>query len=178
MPRFRIFRTLSPPLLAFAFVLAIKRNDWWPSTDSSQESFGVENQNVAFEDDEGYTRHIVAVGDLHSDYGNALKVLQMADVVDGEGNWTGHVDLFVQTGDIIDRYTTPFLHYSVLILVLTNICRGIDTIKLYLWMEKLRDQARTSGGDVVSHLGNHEWMNLLGVSCFMCFRAITDNVPF
>lgn len=30
-------------------------------------------------------------------------------------------------------------------------------------MEKLRDQARSAGGDVVSHLGNHEWMNLLGV---------------
>ena len=50
-----------------------------------------------------YIRRIVAVGDLHGDYGNALKVLQMAGVVDIEGNWAGGADLFVQTGDIIDR---------------------------------------------------------------------------
>ena len=50
-----------------------------------------------------FTRRIVAVGDLHGDMPNALKVLQMADVVDHEGNWTGNVDYFVQTGDIIDR---------------------------------------------------------------------------
>lgn len=51
----------------------------------------------------GFVRRIVAVGDLHGDKGNALKVLQMADVVDHHGNWTGHIDYFVQTGDIIDR---------------------------------------------------------------------------
>lgn len=47
-------------------------------------------------------RRIVAVGDLHGDYTNALKVLQMSNVVDAHGNWTGDVDVFVQTGDIID----------------------------------------------------------------------------
>lgn len=50
-----------------------------------------------------YTKRIIAVGDIHSDYGNALKVLHMAGVVDVQGNWTGNVDMFVQTGDIIDR---------------------------------------------------------------------------
>lgn len=48
-------------------------------------------------------RRIVAVGDLHGDMPNALKVLHMADVVDEFGNWTGNIDYFVQTGDIIDR---------------------------------------------------------------------------
>jgi hypothetical protein len=47
---------------------------------------------------------IVAVGDLHGDIGNAQKVLEMARVVDSEGRWSGEVDVFVQTGDIIDRY--------------------------------------------------------------------------
>jgi len=35
---------------------------------------------------------------------NAKKVLQFSGVVDEEGDWTGDVDFFVQTGDIIDRY--------------------------------------------------------------------------
>jgi Calcineurin-like phosphoesterase len=49
-----------------------------------------------------FTR-IVAVGDLHGDIGNAQKVLEMARVVDSDGMWSGEVDFFVQTGDIIDR---------------------------------------------------------------------------
>ena len=50
-----------------------------------------------------FTRKIVAVGDLHGDLPNAQSVLQMAGVVNSEGKWTGNVDIFVQTGDIIDR---------------------------------------------------------------------------
>ena len=50
-----------------------------------------------------FSRRIVAVGDLHGDFPNALKVLRMTGVVDANGDWTGHVDWFVQTGDIIDR---------------------------------------------------------------------------
>jgi len=30
-------------------------------------------------------------------------------------------------------------------------------------MEKLRQQASSQGGVVLSHLGNHEWMNAIGV---------------
>lgn len=29
-------------------------------------------------------------------------------------------------------------------------------------MDKLRDQAEAVGGTVLSHLGNHEWMNAIG----------------
>ena len=50
-----------------------------------------------------FSRKIVAVGDLHGDLGNAYKVLKMAGVVTEAGDWSGDVDFFVQTGDIIDR---------------------------------------------------------------------------
>jgi hypothetical protein len=50
-----------------------------------------------------FTRHIVAVGDLHGDMLNAERVLRFAGVVDDFGDWSGDVDFFVQTGDIIDR---------------------------------------------------------------------------
>ncbi|KAG5646939.1 hypothetical protein DXG03_001662 [Asterophora parasitica] len=89
-----------------------------------------------------FTRHIVAVGDLHGDFPNARKVLQFSGVTDAFGNWTGHADFFVQTGDIIDR--------------------GDDTIPLFDWMDRLRGQAAATGGIVLSHLGNHEWMNAIG----------------
>ena len=40
--------------------------------------------------------------------------------------------------------------------------RGDDTILLFTLMEKLRAQAAEVGGTVLSHLGNHEWMNAIG----------------
>lgn len=89
-----------------------------------------------------FVRHIVAVGDLHGDMLNARRVLQFSGVVDDYGNWTGHADFFVQTGDIIDR--------------------GDDTIALFDWMDQLREQALSTGGTVLTHLGNHEWMNAMG----------------
>jgi Calcineurin-like phosphoesterase len=51
-----------------------------------------------------FTRHIVAVGDLHGDLPNAERVLRFSGVVDDFGDWSGNVDVFVQTGDIIDRH--------------------------------------------------------------------------
>jgi hypothetical protein len=38
-----------------------------------------------------FTRHIVAVGDMHGDYPNALRVLQFSGVVDEKGDWTGRL---------------------------------------------------------------------------------------
>lgn len=40
--------------------------------------------------------------------------------------------------------------------------RGDDTIELFEWMEDLREQAHGMGGEMVSILGNHEWMNAIG----------------
>ncbi|KAH7913548.1 Metallo-dependent phosphatase-like protein [Hygrophoropsis aurantiaca] len=89
-----------------------------------------------------YTRRIIAVGDLHGDIENAVRVLQMAGVVDADNAWSGNVDVLVQTGDIIDR--------------------GDDTIQLFEWFEELREQARDVGGILLTHLGNHEMMNAIG----------------
>ncbi|KAG2186220.1 hypothetical protein INT43_002658, partial [Umbelopsis isabellina] len=86
---------------------------------------------------------IVAVADLHADYDNSVAVLQMADVVDENVKWKGSNNtVFVQTGDVVDR--------------------GADTIKLYDMLQRLRDEAYESGGQVIPLLGNHEVMNLIG----------------
>ncbi|KAF8631376.1 hypothetical protein AX15_002431 [Amanita polypyramis BW_CC] len=89
-----------------------------------------------------FHRHIVAVGDLHGDLANARRVLEFSGVTNKNGDWSGKVDFFVQTGDIIDR--------------------GDDTIALFNLMDKLRGQAAARGGHVMTVLGNHEWMNSLG----------------
>jgi hypothetical protein len=50
-----------------------------------------------------FRRHIVAIGDLHGDMANARRVLEFSGVVDENLDWSGKVDILVQTGDIIDR---------------------------------------------------------------------------
>lgn len=93
------WRQLLKPLLLAAVVYYTIR---WQSAEETQE-LNVQDLGEETYVDGRFTRRIVAVGDLHGDMGNALKVLQMADVVDQHGNWSGKVDIFVQTGDIIDR---------------------------------------------------------------------------
>ena len=107
------------------------------------------------------TTRIIAVGDLHGDIGNAQMVLEMARVVDSYGNWSGDVDVFVQTGDIIDRCVVAVRAHSCNCLT-DKWLSGDDTIELFDWMEDLRSQAQGAGGRVMSHLGNHEWMNAIG----------------
>jgi hypothetical protein len=109
-----------------------------------------------------FSRHIVAVGDLHGDLPNARRVLDFSGVVDEFGDWSGDVDVFVQTGDIIDRCVERFP--TILHLTDMNYFRGDDTIPLFAWMDRLRSQAAHAGGVVLSHLGNHEWMNAIGAS--------------
>lgn len=49
-----------------------------------------------------YQRHIVAIGDLHGDLANTLKVMKMAGVINDSNDWNPKgVDFLVQTGDIV-----------------------------------------------------------------------------
>ncbi len=91
MPNFR--QALSVISFAtFAYLVSYLRND--------QPHAPLRN---APDDSMELSTRIVAVGDLHGDIENAQKVLEMAKVVDSDGRWSGEVDVFVQTGDIIDR---------------------------------------------------------------------------
>lgn len=75
----------------------------------------------------------------HGDLPHLLRILRFARLVDPQGSWIGGSAELVQTGDIVDR--------------------GTDTIRLYRYFTKLRDEARAAGGDIHNLLGNHEIMN-------------------
>ncbi len=62
----------------------------------------------------------------------------MVNLINDRGDWKGSTDILVQTGDIVDR--------------------GTYALDIYKMMQKLRGQAASVGGQVISILGNHEVM--------------------
>ena len=85
---------------------------------------------------------VIAIGDLHGDYEQYLKVMVLAGLVDKKGKWSGGKTHLVQTGDIPDR--------------------GADTRKILDHLSGLKKQAKKKGGYVHMLIGNHEAMNVIG----------------
>ena len=85
---------------------------------------------------------IVAVGDLHGDYGAWLDIARNAGLIDARGHWAGGRTTLVQLGDIVDREP--------------------NSLQIIRSLQQLQKEAPHSGGKVVIVLGNHEAMNLLG----------------
>jgi len=85
---------------------------------------------------------IIAIGDLHGDYGQYLQVMQSAGLINKKGKWSGGKTHLVQTGDITDR--------------------GDDSRKIIDHLVKLAKQAKKKGGYVHLLIGNHETMNVVG----------------
>ena len=85
---------------------------------------------------------VVAVGDLHGDYDQYIKVLTTNDLVDERLRWQGGKTHFVQLGDLVDR--------------------GPDSLRIIRHLMKLEKQAKKRGGRVHVLIGNHEAMNIQG----------------
>lgn len=85
---------------------------------------------------------VIAIGDLHGDYGQYIKVMRSAGLLDKKGRWAGGKTHLVQTGDVTDR--------------------GPDSRKIIDHLIKLAKQAKKKGGYVHMLIGNHETMNVIG----------------
>jgi hypothetical protein len=87
-------------------------------------------------------RAVVAIGDVHGDFDDFVAILQQVGLIDAQHHWTGGQTTLVQVGDQIDRGPKPR-----------------EVMDLMMALEK---EAPKAGGRVVSLLGNHEMMNLMG----------------
>ena len=85
---------------------------------------------------------IVAVGDVHGDYEQFVKLLRSAGLIDDNEDWAAGRTHLVQTGDVPDR--------------------GADTRKVMDLLMKLEKQAKKAKGYVHALIGNHEAMNIYG----------------
>jgi hypothetical protein len=103
---------------------------------------GLQAPAVRGEDSWDGVARVVAVGDVHGDYGQFFSVLRAAGVVDAHGHWAGGRTHLVQVGDRIDR--------------------GPDSRKVMDLVMRLEGEARKAGGFVHPLLGNHEAMNMMG----------------
>lgn len=108
-------------------------------------------------------KRIVAFGDIHGDYNLAIKLLIIAGVIQITNDnikWIGGMTHVVQIGDQIDR-CRPMGNMRCDQENTTYQDEASDTRILELFTN-LDMQARKDGGMVVSLLGNHELMNVMG----------------
>jgi calcineurin-like phosphoesterase family protein len=85
---------------------------------------------------------IIAIGDVHGDFDDFCLILKRVGLIDEKLHWAGGQATLVQTGDLLDR--------------------GPRERQVLDLMISLEDEAAKAGGQVVSLLGNHEMMNLIG----------------
>lgn len=85
---------------------------------------------------------IIAVSDIHGQFGLLVRLLRANGVIDDQGRWRAGNAHLVIAGDVFDR--GPQVTESVWLLL------------------QLQAQARAAGGDVHYLLGNHETMVLYG----------------
>jgi len=84
----------------------------------------------------------VAIGDVHNAFDDFVAILRRTGLIDKQNHWTGGKTTFVQVGDLLDRGPKPR-----------------EVMDLMMALEK---EAAQAGGRVVSLLGNHELMNIMG----------------
>ena len=85
---------------------------------------------------------VIAIGDVHGAFDDFVAILQHTGLIDKQNHWAGGKTTLVQTGDLLDRGPKPR-----------------DTMDLLMALE---NGAPKDGGRVVSLLGNHEMMNIMG----------------
>jgi hypothetical protein len=103
---------------------------------------------------------LVAIGDIHGAYDEFTSLLKAAGLVNDRLAWSGGRATLVQTGDYTDR--------------------GAGVRQVMDLMMRLEREAKKSGGQVVTLLGNHEVMNLMGdwrdVTPEICATFVKDAV--
>ena len=106
---------------------------------------------------------VVAVADLHGDYDRFVFILTQpgVGVLDEELHWVAGKTHLVQLGDIMDR--------------------GTDAKKIFDLLIRLEKEAAAVGGMVHVLIGNHEEMNITGISLdypkYVTVEQFVDFLP-
>lgn len=99
---------------------------------------------------------IVVIGDVHGDVSRLLHILYAANVVNQNMQWIAEPKntIVVQLGDQVDsvsRAPEAIPQWE-----------KVSDVEVIQIMDQLDNIAKAHGGRVLSLLGNHEWMNVMG----------------
>jgi hypothetical protein len=114
---------------------------------------------------------IVVIGDLHGDYNLTIECLKLGNVLDTNLEWIGGDTVVVQVGDQIDR-CRPLNEYCD--CPNATIRDEASDIKILKFFNKLHLMAIKCGGAVISLLGNHELMNVLGNMNYVSYKGLKE----
>lgn len=103
-------------------------------------------------------KKIVAVGDIHGDYDNFITILKETGILSDQLHWKAGQTHFVQTGDVMDR--------------------GPHTRKVLDLLMNMENEAQEAGGMVHFLIGNHEEMNITGISLEQGYVSPEQFVSF
>jgi hypothetical protein len=97
---------------------------------------------------------VVAIGDLHGNYGGFRKILLHAGLIDKRGHWIARNTHLVQLGDILGR--------------------GGEPGKIFKLLRQLEEEASELDSRVHVLLGNHEAMSMSGLLMYNTMEEFQD----
>lgn len=110
----------------------------------------------------------VIIGDIHGDIKRFKRILIDADIINDNLEWVANPPntIVVQVGDQID---------SAIRVPGTVEWEVLDDTNMIYFTDSLDNIARTKGGKVISLIGNHELMNVLGNFSYVSHKSLFND---
>ena len=112
------------------------------------------------------TNRIIAIGDIHGDLKLAKECFMIAGLINNVDEWIGGDTIVVQVGDQLDncrpneyKCNDPRNPTNKMLAESGDLSGDIEVLKYFT---EMNNKAEKSGGKVISLLGNHELMNVMG----------------
>ena len=125
----------------------------------------MDNTNIIYE----YPNpdRLVIIGDIHGDIKRFKNILVDAHIINNNIEWIAEPPntIVIQMGDQIDSLNR----------IEDNDWEVIEDIEMLKFTDLLDKIAKIKGGKVISLIGNHEFMNILGNYSYVSNKSIANN---
>jgi len=125
----------------------------------------MDNTNIIYE----YPNpdRLVIIGDIHGDIKRFKNILIDANIINNNIEWIAEPPntIVIQMGDQIDSLNRTE----------DNDWEVIEDIEMLKFTDLLDKIAKIKGGTVISLIGNHEFMNILGNYSYVSDKSIANN---
>jgi hypothetical protein len=125
-----------------------------------------DNENIIYE--YPMPDRLVIIGDIHGDIKRFKNILLDAKIINNNIEWIAEPQntIVIQMGDQIDSLNR----------VEDNDWEVIEDLEMIKFTDLLDKIAKAKGGKVISIIGNHEFMNILGNYTYVSAKSIANNV--